>query len=144
MTPLKEPYLQQLLSQLYQEESVNVYDELARQSGAVGDDFTSAKGYADRLVEEKLAKYEEGDRSRLQITNYGRYWMLQGGYAIFLRDGKDRQKEKANQSEKEKLLEARLRLTHYRLTGFWLALIISSIGFALSVINLYLFLAGKK
>jgi hypothetical protein len=44
------------------------------------------------------------------------------------------------QHSKEELIEARLRLTHYRLWGFWLSLVISLIGFVLSLFNLYLIL----
>jgi hypothetical protein len=46
--------------------------------------------------------------------------------------------------EKEELIEARLKLTHYRLVGFWLTIVISSLGFLLSLYNLYLIMQGKK
>ena len=73
------------------------------------------KCYADRLVEEPKG------RGPVPSADHELWSLLDaaGRVCHILRDGKDRQKEKANQSEKKKkrLLEARLRLTHYRLPG---------------------------
>jgi hypothetical protein len=59
----------------------------------------------------------------------------------YLKDGL-REKELLNQHTKDELIEARLKLTHYRLWGFWLSLVISLIGFVLSLFNLYLILSN--
>lgn len=103
-------------------------------------------------MKEKLAKYTDQEHLILQITNYGRYWMMNGGYTAFLQAGRNGQEDKKSykqkeiemHKEKEELVEARLRLTHYRLVAFWLTIVISSIGFLLSLYNLYLFMKGKK
>lgn len=143
---LKEEYLQQLVSDLYEHETLNVYDHAALAFTGQAEHFESTKCLADQLVREKLARYADDEHALIQITNFGRYWNMKGGYEAYLRDGqciKEKQRDKVS-LEKEKLLEARLRLTHYRITGFWLALIISSIGFILSVFNLYLLIYGRK
>jgi hypothetical protein len=140
---LKEEYLQQLLNDLYKEETVNVFDHSASLFDTGAEEFGNTKSWADQLVRDKMAHYTDEDHTTLQITNFGRYWVLKGGFEIFLRDGqntKDREKEKMVSAEKERLIEARLKLTQYRLTGFWLALVISSVGFLLSLLNLYLLL----
>ncbi|HLG39890.1 MAG TPA: hypothetical protein VI461_09490 [Chitinophagaceae bacterium] len=139
---LKEEYIQRLLKDLYENNGLNPYDHAAAIFNLQSEEFGNTKYYADQLVRDKLAKYDDNDHSALHITNFGRYWMLKGGYEVFLKEGqctKDR-KEKLTNGDKEKLLEARLKLTHYRLTGFWLALIISCVGFVLSLFNLYLLL----
>lgn len=142
---LKEEYLQRLLKDLYDNETVNVYDHSATAFGTQSEEFSNTKCWADQLVKDKLASYTDTQHNDLQLSNFGKYWILKGGYEIFLRDGqciKDKQKDKAT-AEKEKLIEARLKLTHLRLFGFWLALVISSIGFLLSLVNLYLILKAK-
>ena len=105
------------------------------------------------MVRDKLAVYADPEHTSLQLTNFGKYWVMKGGYESFLKEGhstKDHHKdnddhnEKLLRKEKEELIEARLKLTHYRLVGFWLALVISSIGFLLSLYNLYLIMKGKK
>ncbi len=148
---LKEEYLQQLLHTLYQKEGLNVYDYTAETYVLQPELFINTKSWADQLVRDKLAKYTADDHTVLQLTNYGKYWMLHGGYETFLKEGqsskellKDKDDHKLATLRKEELLEARLRLTHYRLVGFWLMIVISSLGFLLSLYNLYLILNGRK
>jgi hypothetical protein len=140
----REEYIRLLLVDLYEKDTINVYDHSAEIFNPGSEEFGNTKCFADQLVRDKLAKYNNEDHSGLHITNYGRYWMMKGGYKAFLKESQEKQKEKNSSMDKEKLLEARLRLTHYRLLGFWLALIISCVGFALSLFNLYLLLKGKK
>ena len=138
---LKEEYLQQLLNDLYKEEAINVFDHAADLFAIESEEFGNTKPWADQLVRDKMARYADEDHTTLLITNFGRYWVLKGGFEIFLKEGQStRDKEKNLSAEKEKLIEARLKLTQYRLTGFWLALVISCVGFLLSLLNLYLLL----
>lgn len=148
----KEEFLQQLGMALYEQGPLNVYDYAAGLFTVNSEEFQHTKSWADRLVKDKLAAYTDTGHSTLELTNFGRFWMIKGGYESFLRESgslKDLYKYKKNhidalKKEKEELVEARLKLTHYRLMGFWLALIISIIGFLLSLYNLYLILNGKK
>jgi len=148
---LKEEYLQQLLKAIYDNSSMNVYDYTASIYTTESEIFVNLKSWVDELVRNKLANYADEEHTDLQITNFGKYWMLKGGYEMYLRDGqnvKDRRKTKTEnkviEKEKEDLIEARLKLTHYRLVGFWLTVIISSVGFLLSLYNLYLIMMRNK
>jgi hypothetical protein len=149
---LKEEFLHMLMGIVYDKNSLNIYDYTANNFPPEGEEFRQCRDWSDQLVQEKLAIYTDKERTIIHLTNYGRYWMLQGGYEAFLLEGqrkrdskKSRELEKEKMSkEKEELLEARLKLTHIRLWGFWLTLIISLIGFTLSLFNLYLILRNKN
>ena len=144
---LKEHYLPQLLKAVYDQDTLDIYDYAAGILTTQSEEFTHTNSWSDQLVKDKLARYINEDHCSLQITNFGKYWIMKGGYETFLKDchaGKERQKDKDIIKEKEELLEARLRLTHYRLVGFWLTIILSSMGFILSLYNLYLIMNGKK
>lgn len=148
---LKEEVLQHLLAVLYEKECLNVYDHMAGMYSIQGEEFANTKPWADQLVRDKLAIYSDPEHTQLQITNYGRYWMLKGGYESFLKEGqftkerKDKSEEKVEllRKEKEELIEARLKLTHYRLVGFWLTIVISSLGFLFSLYNLFMWMREK-
>ena len=150
---LKEEFLQQLLSALYDREELNVYDYVTACFTTESNEFANTKSWCDQLVRDKLAVYSDPLHTVLNVTNFGKFWMLKGGYESFLEAGhhiKDHSKEKVDpavkphQKEKDQLLEARLKLTHYRLAGFWLTLVISSMGFFLSLYNLYLIMQDRK
>ena len=150
---LKEEFLQQLLSALYDDEELNVYDYATACFTTQNSEFANTKSWCDQLVRDKLAVYSDTLHTVLNITNFGKFWTIKGGYESFLAAGhhiKDYTKEKddplvkSHQKEKDQLLEARLKLTNYRLTGFWLTLVISSLGFFLSLYNLYLIMQGRK
>lgn len=144
---LKEEYLQQLLQAVYETASLDIYDYAASMLTTVSEEFKHSRSWSDQLVKDKLARYANEEHTNLQITNCGKYWIMKGGYEMYLKEShnnKERLKEKDIIKEKEELLEARLRLTHYRLVGFWLTIILSSLGFLLSLYNLFLIMNGKK
>lgn len=141
---LKEDFLQQVLKDLYEKGRLQIFDYTAETFTIRSEAFENVKSWTDQLVRDKMAVYADAEHTTIDITNFGRYWNLKGGYESFLREGmalkehhKDHEEDKMRK-EKEDLLEARLRLTHYRLVGFWLTILISSIGFLLSLYNLYL------
>ena len=138
---MHEELCDRLLKETYNSVTINIYDLAANKFTEEENKTADIKHLADQLVKEKLADYVDKEHTQLTITNYGRYWMVKGGYLTFLKDShvpKEHSPEK--QHAKEQLLEARLRLTHFRLIGFWLTIIVSIIGFALSVFNLYMLL----
>ena len=152
---LKEEYLDQLLKAIYAKETLNVYDYNAAEFTTTGEEFANTKAWADQLVREKLAVFTDLEHTTMQLTNFGKYWILKGGYETFLKEGQILKKDHHNHNgdnnssdlfrkEKEDLVEARLKLTHYRLIGFWLMIIVTSIGFLLSIYNLFLIINGKK
>ena len=142
---LDENYAEQLLNAVYKNSPLNIYDYVAGPEITEQTQSFDIKHIADILVKEKLAGYTDDAHTELSITNYGRYWMLKGGYEFFLKEGhsiKEHHIEK--QHSKEELLEARLRLTHFRLIGFWITLLLAICGFVFSIINFYLLVKGKS
>ena len=148
---LKENYLQLLLQNIYENESIAVYDYAANIFSSEIENFSKTKEWTDQLVKDKLAKYRDNQNTELIITNFGKYWILQGGYDAFLKEGSRIKAEKKKEdqlsefkNEKEELVEARLKLTKFRLVGFWLTIVISVIGLLLSSYNFYLIMYAKK
>lgn len=142
---LIEEFTEQVLKAVYDNDNLRIYDYAAELLNQSQQESIDIKHIADIIVKEKLARYSDDEHTELEITNFGRYWMTKGGYLVFLRDGhgiKEHHTEK--QHAKEELLEARLRLTHFRLFGFWATLLLAIIGFTFSIVNFYLLLKGKK
>ena len=146
---VRELFQTQLLNDVYSHGPFNVYDYAMQKMGEDQADLVHVKTWADQLVKEKLVLYVDEAHTELSISNFGRYWIMNGGYQYYLRDGhlKDHSISTENhhqlKKEKEELVEARLKLTKYRLYGFWLTLLISIIGFMLSVFNLYMLFKRK-
>src|SRR6187399_592715 len=119
---LKEEYLSQLLNAIYTKESLHVYDFTASEFTTSGDIFANTKPWAEQLIREKLAVYTDAEHTTMQLTNFGKYWVIKGGYEIFLKEGQSTKarhqndnhehKVKLIRKEKEELIEARLKLTH--------------------------------
>lgn len=140
----------ELLEEIYKTGAVNFYDFTAGRFAADEESFKLVKSAASHLVKEKLACYTDEEHTTVSISNYGRYWILQGGYYSFLKAGhehKEHPPEKTSNGKhhsKDELLEARLKLTHFRLIGFWLMIFLSLLGFLFSIINFYMLVNGKK
>lgn len=141
-----EIFQDELLKACYQSEMVNIYDLAALHMKGAPGAFEESRVWAHQLVRAKLAAYADEENTLLRITNYGRFWMAKGGYLIYLKEEHEIKDKRMLEKEahQERLLEARLKLTQYRLLGFWVALIVSALGFALSVFNLFLFLSQNK
>jgi hypothetical protein len=97
-----------------------MYDFCAEQWNNGGDGFRECKALTDELVEEKLVRYNDAQKTEIKITNYGRYWVVHGGFLIYLKESEkkiksSRDRDKHNGELKEELKEARLKFTHYRL-----------------------------
>lgn len=139
---LQEEFLQQLLQAAYDNESVDIYNNARAITGNDNELFSNTRMWAHQLVREKLATYVDEEKTILRITNYGRFWTLQGGYIAFLREFHDLREKKSTEKEQQKieLLEERLKLTQYRLVGFWLTLVLSIVGMLSLALNLYLLL----
>ena len=142
----QEEFLQHLLKEAYSHETIEIYDVALQIVGNNDMDFVNTRSWTHQLVREKLAAYADEEKTQLRITNYGRYWMIHGGYEAFLRDCLDLKEKKNAEKEQQKLelLEERLKLTQYRLMGFWLTLILSIIGLLSLGLNLYLLLSKSK
>lgn len=137
-----------LLNAVYKNGNLNMYNFCAEQWKDNEEVFRECKGMADQLVGEKLAKYDDAQKTELGITNYGRYWVIQGGFLIYLKESEKkiksvRDSDKHNGDLKEELKEARLKFTHYRIFTYWWSFALTLISFLLSLLNLYLIINRK-
>jgi hypothetical protein len=93
-----------------------------------------SKKAGDRLVELKLAKFTDDGRTRLAITNAGRYWATNGGYLAFLKEAPPGGGGGRNQSPE--FQELRMTYMKLRLNTFWLTFGLSIAGFVISLISI--------
>lgn len=148
---MKEVFQYKLLEEIYLKRLVNVYDAGMNLIEGSTEHIADLKLWSDQLAKEKLIHYTDEQHTEAELTNFGRYWMMKGGYQAYLKEGHfikdhpayDNGHSALLKKEKEDLVEARLKLTKYRLVGFWFTLVISIIGFLLSLLNLYLFFKVK-
>ena len=125
-----------------------MYDFCSKEWPNDEESFLQTKALADELVQEKLARYTDPQRTEMNITNFGRYWVAHGGFLIYLKEGErkirsDRSKDNHHEDLNEELKEARLKFTHYRLVTYWWSFALTLISFLLSMLNLYLILSKK-
>lgn len=149
----RELLLQELLQDLYNAGELSLYDHIAAKWPGDPETFSSSKSLGDQLVTEKLAHYTDEQHTLLSISHHGRFWILQGGYPVFLRDSEHKHKEHHHEENshqswdhdlKEDLRVARLRFTKYRILTYWWSFAFSIIGFLLSLLSIYLVLSGRK
>jgi len=132
-----------LLNAVYKNGILNSYDFFAGQWNNGEEGFRECKALTDELVEEKLVRYNDAQKTEIKITNYGRFWVVQGGFLIYLKESERKIKtgrDKHNGELKEELKEARLKFTHYRIVTYWWSFALTLISFFLSLLNLYLIL----
>ena len=75
-----------LLKAVYKNANLNLYDFCTEQWKDDDEAFHQCKCLSDHLVEEKLVKYNDVQKTELTITNYGRYWVVNGGYFVYLKE----------------------------------------------------------
>lgn len=142
---LQEERTDSVLNAVYKNGALNVYDFCTEEWKNDEEALLLCKAIADELVDDKLAKYNDAQKTELIITNYGRYWVAHGGFLIYLKEGERKikpAKDKDNHLEElnEELKEARLKFTHYRIVTYWWGFALTLISFLLSMLNLYLIL----
>ena len=132
-----------LLNAVYKNGILNTYDFFAGQPNNGEEGFRECKALTDELVEEKLVRYNDAQKTEIKITNYGRYWVVHGGFLIYLKESERKirpGRDKHNGELKEELKEARLKFTHYRIVTYWWSFALTLISFLFSLLNLYLIL----
>ena len=135
-----------LLNAAYKNGILNTYDFCAEHWNT-NEEFRECKALTDELVDEKLVRYNDAQKTELKITNYGRYWVVNGGFLTYLKESEKKIKpgrDKHNEELKEELKEARLKFTHYRIVTYWWSFALTLISFLLSLLNLYLILNRNK
>ena len=63
-----------LLNTVYKNGILNSYDFCAGQWKNAEEGFRERKALTDELVEEKLVRYNDVQKTEIKLTNYGRYW----------------------------------------------------------------------
>lgn len=117
-----EEKIDRLLTAVYKNGALKLYDFCAAEWGQDNEPFLSCKAMADELVAEKLAKYNDDKKTEPAITNFGRYWMAKGRFLIYLKESEQKikpDKDKHNKELKEELKEACLKFTHYHIVTYW-------------------------
>jgi hypothetical protein len=95
----------------------------------------TSKKAADRLVQLKLAGYADEGRTRLEVTNAGRYWALNGGYMGFLKEAPPGGGG-GGRGQSPEFQALRMTYMKLRLNTFWLTFGLSIAGFVISLISL--------
>jgi hypothetical protein len=97
--------------------------------------LATSKKAADRLVELKLAKFSDEGRTRLAITNAGRYWAMNGGYFAFLKEAPPGGRG-GGRDQSPEFQQLRMTYMRLRLNTFWLTFGLSIAGFVISLISI--------
>lgn len=138
---VREEAISKVLEEAYKTEKISLYDTCFNLFSHSESHLAESKAYADELIDEKLAKYIDEKKTWLEITNYGKFWMLKGGYIEYLKQCEKKFKNKENNKEvdlEDALVEARLRFTQYRIKTFWITFVLSILGFIFSLVSLCL------
>jgi hypothetical protein len=97
--------------------------------------LAASKKAADRLVELKLARYADEGRTRIETTNAGRYWALNGGYMGFLKEAPPGGGG-GGRNQNPEFQAMRMNYMKLRVNTFWLSFGMSIAGFIISLISL--------
>lgn len=95
--------------------------------------LASRKRAADLLVEARLARFTDDARTRIEITNAGRYWAAHGGYFAFLKE--EPAPARAGRQRNPETEALRTEYMRLRLGTFWWSFGLSVAGFVMSIIS---------
>jgi len=96
------------------------------------------KAAADHLAKLRLARFEDEGRTRLVLTNPGRYWVHNGGYMAFLREEPDRAAGNGGGRQRNPEMEQlRFDFMQLRMRTFWWSFGISIASFLMSSVSLF-------
>lgn len=129
-----EMRMHELLEAAYTGVEVSPFDLAAERWGPGDEALAEAKTAADMLVTLRLARFTDEGRTRIALTNAGRYWALHGGFLAFLKEEPEKVSNgKPKSPEAEALRAAYMAL---RLKTFWWSFGMSAAGFLISIISL--------
>lgn len=104
-------------------------------AGGGADELAGAKAAADLLVSARFAKFADEGRTRIEITNAGRYWALHGGFLAYLKEDPAALSRGGRQRNPE-LETLRMSYMRLRLNTFWWSFGLSIISLVVSLISL--------
>lgn len=121
----------ELLRAAYQQGELSHFDHAAQAWG--NDSLDDAKAASDQLVSLRLAKYTDEGRTRIALTNAGRYWAVRGGFLAFLKEEPEKVPGRSKSPEAEAL---RANYMALRLKTFWWSFGMSAVGFVVAIVSL--------
>lgn len=121
----------ELLQTAYQQGEVSYFDYAAEKWG--NDSLDDAKAASDQLVSLRLAKHADEGRTRIALTNAGRYWAVRGGFLAFLKEEPEKVPGRNKNPEAEAL---RANYMALRLKTFWWSFGMSVAGFVIAIVSL--------
>ena len=98
--------------------------------------LAETKRSADLLVGLRLARFEDEGRTRLILTNPGRYWALNGGYMAFLKEEPERAAGGNGRGRNPEMEQLRFNFMMLRMRTFWWSFGISVASFLMSSVSL--------
>jgi hypothetical protein len=127
----------ELLVALGTQPEVDPYDYAVAHWGDGGEAVAleDARRAGDQLVNARLAKYVDDSRTRLKLTNPGRYWAAHGGWFALLKEEPER--ASGGRERNPELMELRATYMRLRLNTFWWSFGFSVASFIFSVISLF-------
>lgn len=128
--PPPEDVADRLLDRALGVEAAEVFGDEADATAA---DLAVRKEAADLLVANKMARFADDARTRIALTNAGRYWAGHGGFSAFAREDPAGGRGKGRNPELEELRANYMRL---RLNTFWWTFGLSVASFIISIISL--------
>jgi hypothetical protein len=99
------------------------------------EELARAKAAADLLTAARFTKFSDDGRTRIEITNAGRYWALHGGFLAYLKEDPMLPARGGRQRNPE-LEELRMTYMKLRLNTFWWSFGLSIFSLVVSLISL--------
>lgn len=128
-----EHTVHELLLQAHSDGALEVFGADPALSAA---DLELRKAAADQLVRLRLAQFEDDARTRLRLTNPGRYWALNGGYMALLKDDPERAAGGNGRGRNPEMEQLRYQFMTLRMRTFWWSFGISIASFVMSLASL--------
>lgn len=126
----------ELLQTAYENGEVAPFDIAAEQWDGGDAALTEAKQASDLLVTLRLGRYTDDARTRLALTNAGRYWALHGGYLGLLKEEPERASTGGGRMRNPEMEEVRMTYMNLRLKTFWWSFGFSVASFIMSMVSL--------
>jgi hypothetical protein len=112
----KENIAHDLLQEAFRQFPLDVFEQAESGGANEAEELARVKEAADLLVMSRFAKYADEGRTQIELTNAGRYWMLNGGFLGFLKEDAPGRGGRGRNPEMEAL---RMDYMKLRLGTFW-------------------------
>lgn len=126
-----------MLLAAYEQAPLEVFGETPPDAEDERDALARAKAAADLLVAARFARYADEGRTRIELTNAGRYWALHGGFFAFLKEEPaPRAGGGGGRGRNPEMEELRMNYMRLRLGTFWWSFGLSLASFVFALVSL--------